>query len=64
MTRYFRSTLYVDSRGNAMTNRVFFIHAAVEEMQTTGYLCEQTLQSLSRDEYVLVMERARTKDIN
>ena len=55
----------VDRRGNAMNfNRHFFIHAAVEEMQSTGYLCEQTLQSLSRDEYVLVMERARTKDNN
>lgn len=56
----YRSTLYVDSRGNTMlTNRVFFIHGAVEEMQSNGFLSEQTLHSLSHAEYLLVLERAR-----
>lgn len=54
----FRATLFVDSRGNTMTNRVFFIHGAVEEMQSNGFLSEQTLQSLSAVEYLLVVERA------
>ena len=47
-----------------MTDRVFFIHAAVEEMQSNGYLSEQTLESLTRDEYALVTERAQAKETN
>lgn len=58
MTLY-HSTFYVDTHGVVMTNRVFFINAAIEEMQATGYLCEQTLQSLSRDEFQLVQQRAQ-----
>jgi hypothetical protein len=60
----FHSTFFVDSFGVAMNNRVFFLHAAVEEMQTTGYLCEQTLQSLSKDELMLVIERAQSAGDN
>lgn len=53
------STLYVDTHGVVMTNRVFFINAAIEEMQAAGYLSEQTLQSLSHDEFQLVMARTQ-----
>jgi hypothetical protein len=56
---FFLSTIYVDRHGVAMNNRVFFINAAIEEMQTAGYLCEQTLESLSRDEFALVMQRSQ-----
>lgn len=59
MSVLFHSTLYVDTYGVVMSNRVFVINAAIEEMQATGYLCEQTLQSLTRDELQLVLTRAR-----
>jgi hypothetical protein len=34
------------------------LDAAVEMLRTKGYLDEQTLQSLSQDEFQLVLERA------
>lgn len=37
--------------------RAPFVHAAIEEIQNTGYLSEQTLAALTHEEYALVMER-------
>ena len=54
------TTYYVDTKGVALTTeRVFVIHAAIEEMQSNGFLEEQTLQSLSHDELALVLQRTQ-----
>lgn len=37
--------------------RALFIHAAIEEIQSTGYLSDATLASLTHEEYALVMQR-------
>lgn len=59
-------TFFVDNRGVVTANnRVFFLHAAVEELQKTGYLSYLTLNALTRDEYIFVCDRARQpKEMN
>lgn len=37
------------------------VEKALAQMQAHGYIDEQTLQSLTHDEYLLVMDRARTE---
>ena len=59
MSVLFHSTLYVDTNGVVMTSRVFFIHAAIEEMQANGFLSDDTLSGLNADELVLVLERTQ-----
>lgn len=34
------------------------IDNAIEELQTTGFLSDETLRGLNPDEYLLVLERA------
>lgn len=51
-------TFAVDNRGVTFDgNRVFFINAAVEELEKTGYLSYLTLNALSHDEYMHVLGR-------
>ena len=64
MSVIYRSTLYVDTHGIVMDNRVFLIHAAIEEVQSAGYLSEEMFQILTFDERQLVIERATARGDN
>lgn len=55
-------TINIDTKGVAyMPSRVFFLHAAIEEFQTNGFLTQFTLDCLTHDEYLFVMDRANHK---
>lgn len=40
--------------------RIEVMNAAVEELESTGFLRDETLTSLTPDEYLMVLDRART----
>jgi hypothetical protein len=53
-------TFFVDNRGVTFNgNRVFFLNAAVEEMEKTGYLSYLTLNALTHEEYMHVLGRVQ-----
>lgn len=41
-------------------DRIQVMDAAVEELETNGYLRDETLTKLTPDEFLLVLDRART----
>lgn len=40
--------------------RIKAMDAAVEELESTGYLRDETINRLTAEEYLLVLDRART----